>query len=640
MTEGPTSDIDTATLAVRPIQAERQVVLARLAIVLLGTLTYPFLPVVLRSHDSLAWTLLVIFWIYGVGAFQLTPYWQPNSRRLSIVVSIVDVLFLTAWIAVTGGIESPYFIAYYLGIAGGAFRFKPRELTIVAAVYGLVYVAMIAAMDQLGAHGLSIFIRVFYMFCAAAITGLLANQNIESARLKAHAEEAASEARRAQEWQRSAREELEKEIDRRTGDLAAANAALRSEVLERERMELALSRAKEEAEQASLSKSAFLAAMSHEIRTPLNAVVGFIELMADAPPGTTERQSYVEVIRRNSEHLGRIVSDILDLSKIEAGRLEIEKISVDLPKILDEVVASLQPEARRKNLWLKVQYEATLPITIIADPMRIKQILLNLVGNALKFTTNGGVTISARRQDKSLLLLVDDTGAGLDEAQRARIFQPFGQAESSTARRFGGTGLGLALSRRLAEALGGDLELIRSVPSKGSSFALRLPLEIPGLESAAIKESQAEVALLKGIRVLIVDDAPDNLQLIRAMLGRAGATTMLAGNGQEALAVAMRELPDAIIMDVQMPIMDGHEATRRLRASGYMKPIIALTAHALEQQRQRSLDAGCTDHLTKPVDRQFLIATICRYLGIGGSGANEGARGDGVRVDGPTFPLA
>ena len=415
----------------------------------------------------------------------------------------------------------------------------------------------------------------------------------------------------------------------------------REELLETNRqLQQASARATEltmRAEQSSIAKSEFLANMSHEIRTPMTAILGFTELLStecDVARGTEERLEAIQAIRRNGDYLLRLINDILDLSKIEAGKVEVELTTCSPAQVLDEVARLMRVPADAKGLPLELEFDGGVPESIRSDPLRLRQILINLVGNAVKFTETGSVRMVGRLlrlPGKPALLEVDviDTGVGMTQEETKRLFRPFSQADSSTTRKFGGTGLGLTISKRLAEMLGGGIAL-SSEPGKGSTFRvtvetgelegvrlLHSPFEAVPQVAMAATDSPVSIARFDG-RILLAEDGPDNQRLISYLLKRGGAHVTVADNGQiavdQALAARGRGMPfDVILMDMQMPVMDGYEATRRLRAAGYAGPVIALTAHAMAGDDAKCLDAGCDAYLTKPIDRATLLRTIARY---------------------------
>lgn len=382
--------------------------------------------------------------------------------------------------------------------------------------------------------------------------------------------------------------------------------------------------AREAAESASRAKTYFLANMSHEIRTPLNAILGFSELMMNHEMNGAEKMSCLATIRRNGQQLVKIIDEILDISKVEAGRLTLENSVIDLRDLFNDLSVSLKLQAQEKGLRLEVSAGSSYPQFIRTDPVRLRQILINIVGNAVKFTEKGGVDVGVSWRDEGggrLHVEVDDTGIGIDAGQAEKLFNPFVQADSSTTRRFGGTGLGLALSRRLARALGGDVWLAKSSP-EGSRFVIEIPA-VPR-ESSSFLENFAPPEKpkplpppsdisLDGVRVLLVEDAIDNQILISRLLEMAGARVDVSATGEDGVRKALHSRYDVILMDIQMPEMDGYEATSRLRRRGYSGPIIALTAHALKEEREKSREAGCDDHLTKPIDRRTLLGSVAAF---------------------------
>ncbi|MDB5101404.1 MAG: hypothetical protein JWM80_5825 [Cyanobacteria bacterium RYN_339] len=427
-----------------------------------------------------------------------------------------------------------------------------------------------------------------------------------------------------------ARMHTQLELARAQAQLAEVNQTLETRVQERT---LAAETARLTAEAASSAKSEFLARMSHEIRTPMTAMMGFADLLTDAAVPAGERDHYALIIRRNSEHLLSVINDILDLSKIEAGKLTIEAVECSLPALITDVASPMRVRAADKGLAFGVRLHTSVPAVVRTDPVRLRQILLNLAGNAVKFTELGGVTLEIRfrpsRGGGVLTIAVVDTGIGMTAEQADGLFVPFQQADSSMNRRFGGTGLGLAISRPLALALGGEIG-VASAPGAGSTFTLSLPVGVPDgighvttLEGADVAPPRGpnEAVVLAG-RVLLAEDGPDNQVLIGTLLRKHGLAVVLAENGQEAVAHALDAVSqgrpfDLILMDIQMPILDGIGATQALRARGLTGPVVALTANAMAGERERCLAAGCDDYLTKPVDREAFLAMLTRYVASG-----------------------
>jgi signal transduction histidine kinase len=389
----------------------------------------------------------------------------------------------------------------------------------------------------------------------------------------------------------------------------------------------ALSAANAAAVAASGAKSRFLANMSHEIRSPLAAMLGFAELLQGETPTAAERHEYAEIIKRNGRHLGELIDQILDLSKVEAGRLELEERRVDVQEVVDDTVATVALKAREKSLALSAHLELGPARYVLSDPLRLRQILLNALANAVKFTDRGSVRLTGSAAALEggrwrLDLRVHDTGIGIDAETARALFRPFSQADASMARRFGGTGLGLALSKHLAQHLGGDFVLERSALGAGSVFRLWLDVRLaaPAAVADARDRRVAPATLadpnvgarlrLAGRRILVADDAPDNRTLISRFLTLAGAEVDCVENGRRAVERALAMPYDLVLMDVQMPEMDGFEAMSCLRAQGYARPVVALTAHAMAADVASCLDAGFSDHLGKPVSRDALVTRV------------------------------
>jgi PAS domain S-box-containing protein len=392
------------------------------------------------------------------------------------------------------------------------------------------------------------------------------------------------------------------------------------DISERKRIEIKLAEALRFAERANEAKSAFLANMSHEIRTPLGAILGFTELIKDSE-SAEERSEYAGIIERSGKSLTKIIDDILDLSKVEAGRLELEKINFDVEKTVREVAELFVDAAQKKNLTLELAFDPQTPVKIKSDPTRIRQILINLIGNAVKFTSTGKVHIAVtgayfENQLTHLRFAITDTGVGLTEEQEHKLFAPFSQADNSTTRKFGGSGLGLALSKRLANALGGDVWVASSKTGEGSTFMATVQADSSSDIAVAAPATKAleKSKTLQGLRVLLVEDSLDNQMLIQKVITRRGGSVEVANNGLEGVLKAQAgDGFDVILMDMQMPILDGYAATEQLRERGYKKPIIALTAHAMAEERKRTEEIGCNAHLTKPLDFELLITTLDRF---------------------------
>ena len=398
----------------------------------------------------------------------------------------------------------------------------------------------------------------------------------------------------------------------------------------------ALLQAQAAAEAASRSKSEFLANMSHEIRTPLTAILGFADLLredGDLGQSPARRIDTIDTIRNAGTHLLTVINDILDISKIEADKMTVERVATPLTIILHEVVSLIRPRAAGKGVTLTASLASPVPDSILSDPTRLRQILMNLAGNAAKFTDAGSVSITAsvmpRSNGATLIIDVDDTGAGMTAEQAGRLFQAFSQADNTVTRKHGGTGLGLTICRRLAALMGGEVMLARTEPGRGSCFRVELPLEAaPGavmverldaMVTLAAQAAAAPAATLNG-RILLAEDGLDNQRLIAFRLGKAGATVDIADNGRIALEMidrseADKKPYDLLLTDMQMPEMDGYTLARTLRDRGSRLAIVALTAHAMAEDRQKCLDSGCDDYATKPIENAKLLTTCADWIG-------------------------
>lgn len=407
---------------------------------------------------------------------------------------------------------------------------------------------------------------------------------------------------------------LEQKVTLRTEALAQANTAMEHLI--------------DELQGANSAKNHFLANMSHEIRTPLTSIIGYTESILLGDVDQKEQRRILNVISENSQHLLHIINDILDISKIEADKLEFEQVETPLHQVFSQVDKLMSPMAREKNIHLVFEHHFPQPSKVISDPTRLRQILFNIINNAVKFTLEGEIKISTRYRDDQLYIKVQDSGIGMDKMTMQNIFNPFSQGESTTTRKFGGTGLGLSISRRLAQGLGGDIG-VESKIGKGSTFSINI--HAPETEDSVLLHSYSDneqntddhndryIPSLVGNRILLVDDNPHNLDLITLLLNRMDVCVDTATNGEDALDKVFSNEYQLILMDIQMPGMSGVEATEKIRKCGYTLPIIALTANNMTHEIESYMRKGFTSHLAKPIVRQEFISTLERYLTSQGS---------------------
>lgn len=378
-----------------------------------------------------------------------------------------------------------------------------------------------------------------------------------------------------------------------------------------------------QAQQAVEAKTQFLANMSHEIRTPLGVMLGFVELLQEQDMPFEQRKHYLNIIARNGQQLLELVGDLLDLTRIDLGKIEINPLEVSLVDILTETVDGFSIKASEKKLKIVADIDPLVPKKIMIDPLRVRQIVINLLSNAIKFSSDGIIYIkiksTALDHHYRIVMEVRDRGIGIASDKQSKLFQPFTQADFTMTRKFGGAGLGLYLSRKIAKVMGGDVELVTSAPGKGSVFrfsfvANSAATSTQHYQTEKVHQVEDRRTSLTTKKVLLVEDSIDNQLLIAKILENENLEIDTAENGQQALQKTGEKKYDLILMDIQMPLIDGYTTTLRLREKGILTPIVAITAHALPSDRQHCREVGCNGYITKPIDKVSFRNTVRSYL--------------------------
>lgn len=552
-------------------------------------------------------------------------YWvhaktRPSYYWLPLYVGLWVSMLPSFW--TTGGLSSPFFCSaiVMLFVIGCVMDAKDRSFFYF--IFAFLHIPAFFVIDLLYPLGsgqalpntfntvIDTVVLTAVFICMYAVLRTERELSLEFAEHYQELSKTESDLKKREAQLHEARNELEKRVEERT--------------LQLEQSLLREKSAKEIAENASQAKMQFLANMSHEIRTPMNSILGFSELLDLEKSNPEETKEYITRIRANGKQLLHLIDDILDLSKFEAGRIPIQKSAFNLKTLINEVVDSFLPTVRSKGLDLQLVFLNEPQQQVYTDAGRVSQVLINLLSNSIKFSDRGQVLVKVSYDTLeeghkiNLNIDVQDSGIGISADNQKHLFQPFSQGDGSIARKFGGSGLGLALSRRIAEALDGQLILKQSVIGQGSVFTFKIPVEyvMPGEQMPILKRAQSLSAeeikpdIFEGKRILLVEDAPDNVFLICHYLKPFGCSVDIATDGLQALRKFNQNSYDCILMDIQMSGMDGLEATRRIRELGFTKPIIALTAHALPAEAERSIQAGCDLHLTKPIAKLELINSL------------------------------
>ncbi len=550
------------------------------------------------------------WWLGDVtGMLILTPFilaWTSLLAARRLIIRPGTVLALLALMAVA--------VASFGGQPGLAFA-KPLAYALIpfvlwieigfgsaAGSLGVVLVSATAVLGTIGGHGA--FAGGTQNQALLDLQGFVAVISVTAALLGA----AMRSRSRALDGLRQAHETLEQRVESRTRELQAAIARTKSS-------EEALVIEKDRAEQASRAKSEFLASMSHEIRTPMNGIIGFTTLLLESAVTAQQRHQLI-LLRESGTALLAIINDILDYSKIEAGKLELEAIPLSLAGLVDGAVSIIRAEAEAKGLALHATLAPELPDWVRGDPVRLRQILLNLLTNAIKFTEAGSVRIRVETDTGALLrFAVADTGIGIPEDRQAQLFQDFYQVDRSTTRRYGGTGLGLAIAKRLAVAMGGAIG-VESRVGQGSLFWFTA--DLPMVETETATAPPADRPPIQPRRILVAEDVSANQMIVRGLLEIDGHDVTIAGNGAEAVAAARAGGFDLVLMDMQMPVMDGIDAAlaiRRLDSAVADIPIVAVTANAMAEDIDRCRAVGMNDHLAKPIELEALRRAVARWGG-------------------------